>query len=63
MFSSPGSPGPGIVRRRHSSSPVRASWAVTTQASGVAVARQLRPEMTLPFATIGPAVCRAGFTV
>ncbi len=52
--SSPGSPGFGIVRVRHTSLPVLASNAVMTQASGPPSGSQLRPEMTLPSATIGP---------
>ena len=59
--SSPGSPGAGTVRRRHTSSPVVASWAVMTQASGPPRGMQLRPETTLPSAMIGPEECRAGF--
>ena len=50
-------------RRRQSSSPVSASWAMMTQASGPRRGRQLRPEITLPSATIGPAEWRAGFCV
>ena len=55
------SPGAGVVRRRHSSSPVRASWAVMTQASEPAAGMQLRPEMTLPLAIIGPVLWFAGW--
>jgi len=54
QVSSPGSPGFGIVRWRHISLPVFASNAVITQASGPPSGSQLRPEMTLPSATIGP---------
>ena len=60
--SSPGSPGAGMSRVRHSSSPVPASCAVITHASGPAIGMQLRPEITLPSATIGPDVCIAGLT-
>ena len=61
--SSPGSPGLGIVRRRQSSSPVRASCAVTTQASGPAAGMQLRPEIALPLTMIGPVLWLAGWVV
>ena len=44
QLSSPGSPGFGIVRVRHSSLPVFASNAVMTQASGPPSGSQLRPE-------------------
>ena len=57
QLSPPGSPGFGIVRRRQSSLPVCASCAVITQASGPPSGSQLRPEITLPFATIGPDCC------
>ena len=48
------------TRRRQSSAPVLASCAVMTQASGPARGMQLRPEMTLPFAMIGPVLWFAG---
>ena len=53
----PGEPGDdswGNVWVRHSSLPVRASLATMTQASGPAFWAQLRPEMTLSPAMIGP---------
>ena len=52
-----------MSRRRHSSSPVAASWAVMTQVSGPPRGSQLRPEYALPPAVIGPDVWLAGFTV
>ena len=54
QVSSPGSPGFGIVRVRQSSWPVFASNAVMTHASGPPSGSQLRPEMTLPLAMMGP---------
>ena len=61
--SSPGSPGAGTVRRHHSSSPVRASWATITHDSGPPHGRQLRPEIALPSAMMGPELCPAGITL
>ena len=46
-----------------SSSPVAASCAVMTQPCGPPRGSQLRPEYTLPLATIGLEVWLAGFTV
>ena len=46
-------------RVRHSSLPVFASCAVMTQASGPPSGSQLRPEITLPLAMIGPELCCA----
>jgi hypothetical protein len=60
QVSSPGSPGFAIVHVRHSSLPVRASFATITQPSGPRSGAHARPEMTLPFAMIGPLDVLAG---
>ncbi len=60
QVSSPGSPGRGMVRVRHSSLPLTASCAVMTQPLGVNFTSQPRVEKILPLAMMGPEVSCAG---